>query len=173
MSARTNENVVYLFIIDTDTYTGNFERELCAYITGYAGECGVGQDIADKIEKDLEFNYLKYIDTHILLRPDEHGCHRPVSIWPTPGWVNDGMGNCRQGSEDGWPAYMSVAIFFVDEIPDNIATVMQSRAHEFERLIKAGEIENAGGVWLGNQSFCINGFRLVKQELVETVIKTY
>ena len=164
----------YLFVIDTDQYTGNFERELCAYITGQVGECGVGQIIVDKIEKDLELDYVKYIHTHILLKPDEHGCARPVSIYPTPGWINDGMGNCRQSNEDGWPAYMSVAIFFVDEIPDNISAVMQARAHEFVRLIKAGEVEKIGGdEFLASEGFCITGFRLVKQELVKTVLKTY
>ncbi len=33
----------YLFVIDTDTYAGNFEREMCAYVTGQIGECEVSR----------------------------------------------------------------------------------------------------------------------------------
>ena len=28
----------YLFVIDTDSYAGNFEREMCAYLTNQIGE---------------------------------------------------------------------------------------------------------------------------------------
>jgi hypothetical protein len=48
-----------LFVVDTDTYAGNFEREMCAYITGQVGECEVGEEIAKAarmmlIEQDKE-----------------------------------------------------------------------------------------------------------------------
>ncbi len=36
----------YLFVIDTDTYAGSFEREICAYVTGQIGECEVGKEEA-------------------------------------------------------------------------------------------------------------------------------
>lgn len=43
------------FIIDTDSYSGNFEREMCAYITGHIGDCLVGfeeaEDYLSKYEK--------------------------------------------------------------------------------------------------------------------------
>ena len=34
----------YTIIIDTDEYSGNFEREMCAYCTGQVGECEVGEE---------------------------------------------------------------------------------------------------------------------------------
>jgi hypothetical protein len=34
----------YVFIIDTEQYAGNFEREMCAYCTGILGDCEVGED---------------------------------------------------------------------------------------------------------------------------------
>ena len=37
-----------MIIIDTDTYAGNFERELCAYVTGIVRDCEVGIEIAEK-----------------------------------------------------------------------------------------------------------------------------
>lgn len=76
----------YLFVIDTDRYAGNFERERCAYVTGQIGDCGVGKENAEIARQEV---------------PDEHGCARPVSIFPTPGWFNHGMGgNFRDGQEE-------------------------------------------------------------------------
>ena len=79
----------FVFVVDTDQYAGNFERELCAFVTGHIGECGVGAEEAEEFRKDhLENPFEKAI----LHYPDEHGCSRPVSIWSTPGRFNDGMG---------------------------------------------------------------------------------
>lgn len=86
-----------LFVVDTDTYAGNFEREMCAFMTGRIGECGVGKksrrqyrDAGHKPLRDL-------VESH----SDEHGCFRPVTIWATPGWLNDGMGHeYREGHYD-------------------------------------------------------------------------
>lgn len=60
-------------IIKTDSYAGNFERELCAWLTGTIGECGVGKEL---VEPDIEamFENLMYQVT------DDHGYYRPVSI---------------------------------------------------------------------------------------------
>lgn len=85
----------HYFVIDTDTYAGNFERELCAYITGCIGDCGVGDKIVDKLDFKLDFDEL------VGQEPDEHGCHRPVKIYPTPNIYNNGMGfEYRTGEED-------------------------------------------------------------------------
>ena len=90
----------YLFIIDTDTYAGDFERELCAYITGQIGECEVGKENAELARQEIP-NEVARLEELIESVPDEHGCHRPVSIFPTPGWFNHGMGgHFRDGQED-------------------------------------------------------------------------
>lgn len=39
-------DVSYLLIVETNSYAGNFERELTAWSTGVVGECGVGNDEA-------------------------------------------------------------------------------------------------------------------------------
>jgi hypothetical protein len=87
-----NETSNWIFVIDTDSYAENFEREMCAYITGVTGDCEVGEDFAalyvretgKPTEDGIEF--LELLEQ----RPDEHGCFRPCSIWPTRGWLNDG-----------------------------------------------------------------------------------
>jgi len=81
----------FLLVIDTEQYSGNFERELCAFITGQIGDCGVGSDEGEKAELKVP-ELVKWFDNHIELKPDEHGCYRPVSIRATPGWFCDGLG---------------------------------------------------------------------------------
>lgn len=77
-------------IIDTEQYAGNFEREMCAYVTGQYGDCGVGRNIADSISDEIR--HLAWWTDHIVQRADEHGTERPASISQTPGWFNNGMG---------------------------------------------------------------------------------
>jgi len=82
---------MFIFVIDTEQYAGNFEREMCAYMTGQYGECGVGDDMARLFEQETDWpeNLFDSITEQV---PDEHGCCRPAKIWPTPGWFNNGMG---------------------------------------------------------------------------------
>ena len=77
------------FVIDTDSYAGNFEREMCAYLTGVVGDCDVGKEFAGLYSKDTgeeEYRFLEYLGR----RYDDHGCARPCSIYPTAGWVSVG-----------------------------------------------------------------------------------
>jgi hypothetical protein len=86
----------WIFVIDTDTYGGGFERELTAYCTGEIGQCEVGDEeaeiyrdamgIAPALEGGPFFEQLEQ-------RADDHGCYRPTYIFPNPNWVNDGSGN--------------------------------------------------------------------------------
>ena len=67
----------HIFVIRTNHYAGNFEREMCAYMTGQVGECGVGEGIAEEQfghpEQSPWFEKLDMV-------PDDHGCRRPVSM---------------------------------------------------------------------------------------------
>jgi hypothetical protein len=91
----------WIFIIDTDSYAGNFERDMCAYVTGIVGECEVGDEFAALYDKEvntdgLESVFLDYLEQ----RADEHGCHRPTSLWPTKGWLS--VGNDGAVREEDW-----------------------------------------------------------------------
>lgn len=77
------------FVIDTDRYAGNFEREMCAFITGVFGDCGVGERVSNNVCKDKD---VKKIECYVGTEVDEHGCWRPCKIYPTPGWANNGLG---------------------------------------------------------------------------------
>src|ERR1051326_8259449 len=80
----------WVFVIDTEQYAGNFERDMCAYITGQIGDCEVGKEYANLFKKQSIVND-DFFD-NIQSRADDHGCYRPCSIWETPGWFNNGMG---------------------------------------------------------------------------------
>ncbi|MDB4278118.1 hypothetical protein N9917_00665 [Deltaproteobacteria bacterium] len=106
----------YLLIADTEMYAGNFERPMCAFVTGRIGDCGVGKELAELVhtndEDDLEeeaatgdpigmsTELWDWCQDWISQMPDDHGTHRPVSISPTPGWFNDGLGNHHREGAD-------------------------------------------------------------------------
>lgn len=96
----------YGLIIKTDKYTGNFEREMCAYMTGHTGDCEVGD------EESVEFlkEYPQKL-AGIIKKPDEHGCFRPVDVH----------------------AYHSLIIFFDYPIQEDTDTLnlLKSRANDY------------------------------------------
>lgn len=105
----------WIFIIDTDSYAGNFDREMCAYITGQVGMCGVGEDFAKLYQQETGDND-DIFDDYIEYR-DFYGSSRPCSIYSSLESLNK-----------------SVAIYF-DKKPENeIINLMKERAHKFAKL---------------------------------------
>lgn len=72
---------MYKFIIDTDSYAGNFERDMCAFLTGRVGECGVGREFAERFSSEVGPEFHNVVD-----KADEHGVFRPCEMETTPGW---------------------------------------------------------------------------------------
>jgi hypothetical protein len=98
MSAEPFEG--YMVLIDTDKYAGNFERDMCAFITGVIGECGVGDEAQVIALKELDPETKEWFKDNVALIADEHGCARPATIGRTPGWFNDGHGtNWKDGAD--------------------------------------------------------------------------
>lgn len=85
----------FIFIVDTDHYAGNFERPMCAYMTGEIGECGVG-DKAEKVFREEVKNNPLVDDSGfslvIQMPTGDYPCMRPCEIYPNPNWFNHGMG---------------------------------------------------------------------------------
>lgn len=100
-----NEDTLYIFVIDTNKYAGNFERQLCAYMTGRIGECEVGEEEAKIFNKETNTDEYAFDDERhpfqfVINVSDEVKCQRPVTIIATPGWFNPGMGGqFRDGEE--------------------------------------------------------------------------
>lgn len=90
-----NPEAPWTFIIDTEQYAGNFERQMAAWITGMIGGCGVGEEMARQANRQLPGTTQKWFAKHLSKnRGDSDDGYEPfVSIVPTPGWFNDGFGN--------------------------------------------------------------------------------
>lgn len=102
------------FVIDTNLYAGNFEREMCGYVTGvWDGETH-GGDQAAVFHKEVEGNPFAEL---VELRSDgDHGWMQPEHLERTP------------------PAFKqnnSVAIHFEKEPPPDLIELMKSRARKF------------------------------------------
>ena len=91
----------WIFIIDTDSYAGGFEREMCAYMTGVIGDCEVGEEFAKMYNKEVNTDGLEsvFID-YLEQRADEHGCCRPTECWPTKGWLS--VGHNKAVRKEDW-----------------------------------------------------------------------
>jgi len=130
------------FVIDTDSYAGNFERELCAYVTGHCDEYGGHRSGRYKAlyEEELPHNPFQHL---IDYRVDDHGDDQinraPMSLAPTPGYGNDGHGNHKKlsfGESAKHPAYQSVAIFLRRKPTYDELRVLVLRANTFPALPK-------------------------------------
>lgn len=64
----------YELHIETDKYAGNFEREMCAYLTGVLGDCDVGEEEKYLYEEEESHEFeLRQV-------PNDNGTRRPVTI---------------------------------------------------------------------------------------------
>lgn len=132
---------MYQFIIDTDSYAGNFERELCGYCTGHwDGETHGGKQAAIFNEEvgDECFDNIAYT----VLEHDGYGYTSCVTIEAEP--------TTHQ--------YNSVAIFFDEKPTKEQINLMKQRA---EKYSKGGK--DVIGRYLG---FKVIGYRLM--EIIET-----
>jgi len=160
-------------IIDTENYAGNFEREMCAYITGQVGDCGVGEELAISYNKDIQNLY--WFNEHVYKKNDpDDGCSRPVNISVTPGWFNNGHGvHIRENNipaPNKYPAYLSIEIN-IDEMPTSeIIDEVIARAKRF--CTNRDDIYEKANLYLTetakNKPLTYTGFRIV--ELAKTSV---
>ena len=128
-------------VFDTNQYAGSFERELCAFVTGQVGECGVGAKTAESVRDTLQ--HLAWYLDHVASEADDRGVFRPAALWPTPGRFNDGYGTFHDDTPEvraklegdcataQFPAYESVAIFVAELPPEDVLAEMVARAQAF------------------------------------------
>ena len=179
-------NPMLIFIVDTNKYAGNFERQMIAYMTGMYGDCGVGQEEAIVFYKEMGFlekdfvckdshlpyqdnPYLPYEDNPfneiITQLPDERGCFRPSAIWPNHNWFNDGNGkHYKEGTDvdksiKKWPAYNSVATFLTEFPSQELLDIMIERAKKFVPYIASARFPTKG--------LNIELFRLIERRQVD------
>ena len=105
----------YGFVIDTDQYSGNFERELTAYMTGIVGECEVGKNF---VEEDIS----DYFEELIMQVADDNGTFRPCEVY-------------KNNKESSHPNSSVIIYFFEKPTLENI-TILKERALQFSRDFK-------------------------------------
>jgi hypothetical protein len=163
---------MFKFIIDTNSYAGNFEREICAYLTGKVGECEVGWELVEIFENE-NTDSISFNNVCSIISDQDDPCPRPCYIEITPGWFNDGVGNhCKVDNKnpkniDKFPAYCSVAIFFKTKPSQIQIDLMKARAIKFKENLKILGEYQADRM----KGFEIEGFRLIEVETIETEIE--
>ena len=136
----------WAFVVDTDSYAGNFERELSSFVVGRCDEGGdhVGGPYQEMYKKDFRLMDAGTEDPFEDLsetRVDDHGDdaigRAPMALAPTPGYSNDGHGNISEvgpGEDPKYAAYNSVAIFLSREPSDGELALLAERAMKFATL---------------------------------------
>lgn len=153
----------YLLIIDTDQYSGNFERELTGFCTGQHN-CTHGEREAEDFDDYIEDNDIENGWEHkVISNTDGEGHSGVCSIWPTPGRLNNGTGQHYDAApgETGWPAYESVVIFLNQPPTAEDMKLFRDRLEDF------ASDQMRHGRRTG-EKLTIKNFRLIKR-VIETV----
>lgn len=161
-----NQDFSWSFVVDTDQYAGNFERELTAYVIGQADEYANVDDYIAMFEEECGFDFEDLYDTRVSDPGDDGIMRAPNDLAPTPGWSNDGHGGHYRVDADHpfkHPAYQSVAIFLSREPTSEELAELVKRATSFSQLSRRREWDDRP---------TILGCRLVKErlELIDTLV---
>lgn len=145
-----------IVVIDTTAYAGNFERELCAYLTGQIAECYVGEEF---LESKESIKHLNWWEENINPQEDTGGSefYRPCTIWKT--------GNSKD--------YKSVAIFVEEFPPQEVMDEAIQRAKAFGA--DTDKVFNDHQACKNNnipKVVEITGYRFVKSEYTREITET-
>jgi hypothetical protein len=156
----------YAFVIDTDSYAGNFERQLALYITGVEVEYMHGgmewlTELAAKEVDELPKEVIEDVFGRSEFGPfddqlhdvvNDTGAHTYVEIFESPGSHSN---------------YNSVAIY-LDEQPDQkLVKLMKQRAKAFLSIKKP-----KGDDGSEPEKFKILGFRVLELKSTSRTLKT-
>lgn len=136
----TRDEPRWTFVVDTDSYAGNFEREMSSYVVGRCDEYGDhrGGPYQEMFRKDFGKDPFDDLVDYRVNDPGDDGIMRaPMDLAPTPGYGNDGHGKhskLKAGQKPKHPAYQSVAIFLRRRPTAKELRVLAERARAFEKI---------------------------------------
>jgi len=107
----------YTLLVNTNSYAGNFERELTAYCTGVIGECEVGEELVDNFNDEIAFHFnipCDYFSDSLEQRADDYDCYRPCQI---------------ERNKDG--IYNTVGINFYNKPTEKEVNIIKYAANKF------------------------------------------
>lgn len=116
-------DVPFEFVIDTDSYAGNFERELCAYVTGFWDGWTHGGDQAEVFRKEVgDINPFEGYVISAVTEDDDQPirAHQCLEFTPRKYKVKDTMS--------------SVGIFLEKELTPELIAFIKARAYRFARI---------------------------------------
>ena len=146
MSSKISQE--WLFVITTDQYAGNFEREMCAFITGMVGECGVGDEEAKQYYEQTNLVEVDYNWTGM----DVESCCEDFNN-PFTNFVTNKYDGCYRPVSINDENSKAMDIFFSQKPKEEMLVLMMNRAEQYvkQRTTKTSII----------------GFSLLKQETTE------
>lgn len=113
-------DIPFEFVIDTDSYAGNFERELCAYVTGFWDHETHGGDQAAVFEKEVgDINPFEGYVIQAVTEDDDMPVEAHQCLELTP----------KKSAVKG--AFNSVGIFLQKELPPELIVLIKERAYRF------------------------------------------
>lgn len=137
----------YEFVIDTDSYAGNFERELCAYITGVWDGNTHGKDQSDVFDKEMSgLDLFEDVIYSINADGEEWSAPQCLKIEPSSG------------------EYNSVGIYFNRKPTSKMIEIMKERSHKFSR---------EGLIFNRPVKLKILGFRLLKRTVTYDTVASW
>ena len=149
-------------VIDTDSYAGQFERQLTAFVVGELDDERApfdGEEMINIFREEVgDVNPFEELVTWGLEFDDDIPGVTVCSLYPTPGMSNDGHGNHYQVTEEQpyqYPAYYSVRLFLDREPTPEELALIKERSEKFAvRGIKY------------QPPFRITGYRLVYERVL-------
>lgn len=171
MAIEDDEIFCKIVTIDTSHYTGNFERQLCAYVTGQVGQSIVGEEMVPLAQKEMK--HLSWWEDNICPQEGSQGSevYTPCTIWPSED-INH-IGEKVEPSNNRSPGYYSVAIFVEEFPPQEVLEEMMQRAKYFcentKTLYSAEHHINSQATLGKAKNIEVTGVRFITPEM-ETVL---
>jgi len=129
-----------VFVIDTDSYAGNFERELCAYCTGIWDNETHGDEQAELFYQEMGDVYPFNDLVNYVINDDGH--LTPQCLIETPK---------KHGVKD---VFSSVGIYFTKRPTEDLINIIESRAFKFAK---------EGKIFGDPVTFKVLGFRILNK----------
>lgn len=87
---------MYILVIDTRNYSGNFIKQMSKYCIGFDFlDCSIKRDSNPKITEEILENIQKHISGYV-----DESEHTSVEMYPTPNRFNHGLGECFDDTEE-------------------------------------------------------------------------
>ncbi len=133
------------FVVDTNSYAGNFERKLCVHLTGW---CDQEKNFGFKEKSGVKDEIVSWIDDNIAMLPGGDG----DAVWDSPYQLRITPLSAPRNYRGG--QFNSVGIHFHERPPGFIIDFLKERAWEFAPTYTGDKLK-------------ILGFRLVTEETIE------